>query len=187
MYPQLDFRSLIEDPIQNEATSRAILREPLQEVLRYWKKSGYPPDKLAIYSKGIYDGIVNHRWMFFQLDMIADYPEFYQSTYDALMTLWNKLSLSLYLKPAPALSISNNESTSTFGKDQFILNWSIDQRKILLQQIRQKLSIELLIDQQYSSVGIFPSREAQDIYQRIYWLKSALISNGIVNPEKSST
>jgi len=166
MYPRLDFRTIIEDDSQLDTAWRSILREPLQEVLSYWKESGRPSHKKEIYVRGIREGISNHRWIHYQIDMIADYPEFYQAALDGLLILWNQLTIRILFEPDPSLTIDTKDGTQ--------LDWSAQEKEQLLIAIRQQLSIELAINGDLKTVGIFPSRNAQEIYQRIYWLRSAI-------------
>lgn len=166
MYSPYDFRYIIEDSTQMNTAWRAILREPLQEVLNYWERSGKPQVKLEIYCKGIYEGIVNQRWMLFQLDLLANYPEFYKCAYLALLELWNQLNFKLQTSAEPALLIDLPEGQT--------LPWQATQKEYVLQVMRHSLCIDLWYNQELVSMGIFTSRHAEDIYQRIFWLQSAI-------------
>lgn len=168
MYSPYDFRSIVEDPRQSDVAWRSILREPLEEVLNYWEKSGKPDAKMSAYSRGIYEGIVNHRWMYCQLDLLSDYPEFYASALSALFVLWNQLQFKLEMYPEPALFIDLPQGEP--------INWSDREKAHILNTMHQRLSVDLLLNDDLITLGIFVSRQAEEIYQRIFWLQSALTS-----------
>lgn len=163
MYSPYDFRTIIQDPAQTAVAWKAILREPLEEVLNYWEKSGKPCEQISTYCKGIYEGIVNRRWMYFHLDLLADYPEFHKDALSALYILWNQLNFKLQSYPEPSLYIDLPHGEP--------INWSEYEKIYILKRMQYKLSIDLVLNNELVTLGIFTSRQAQEIYQRIFWLQ----------------
>lgn len=113
MYPKHNFRYAIETDAQNAIV--AISREPLDELLCYWKQTGKPANKLHIYQQGIQHAISNDRYPLHLLDHIRYFPEFFCSVKYGLLSGWCKFNYNFVINSssdnsscAAILSIGDN-------------------------------------------------------------------------------
>lgn len=162
MYPTRDFRFLID--YNPSAAVRAVSREPLTEILCFWKKTGKPLDKYKYYNEGIYIAVANGRYPCFLLKFIENFPEFHAAVRDGLAKYWCNFRFSLLENESgPSLLID-----SISGDDIQIS----DQTKIsILRLIGIKYSIPLKINEKEYLLGIFPSRDAEMTAQKFHWLQ----------------
>ena len=170
MYPRRDFRSVIEDPTMTDVAWRSMLREPLQELLNYWDNPTTVHSRYVLkdlYCRGLYEGVVKNRWPCFQLSLIDGHPEFYTCVRSGLEKVWAQLRFSLYTSQ-DGLSLLIDEA---MGDE---IKFSPDETHRILDSMKYRFSVSLLIDEAIRVVGIFPSKRARDIYQRIFWLDSAI-------------
>jgi len=178
-YPEYDFRSIIFQINTNSSQSeisklvRSISREPLPELLKYWKQHYSSPCAenykfwLQIFNDGLEQAISCERYPCFLMDFLQDYPEFYESASKGYIQLWCKLRFSLDLqKGCYQLYIG-----SIRGQDIFIP----DQDKIrLIRLISQKLSWPMQIGEKLIPTLVMTSRKAENIYYRITWLDNKI-------------
>lgn len=167
MYPARDFRSLIDktdSPELKDEAIKSISREPLVEVFRYWKKTGSPNDKYDIYCRGIERAIANNRYDFTQINAVQYFPEFYQCILAGLEKLWTNLPMSLHHSP-DGWSLHIGYITTT------PIHLSNEEKLKIMSMLEHRMQIELIIDQIRCTVGIFVTRKAQEIYQKIFWLR----------------
>lgn len=170
IYPRWDFRSIIQSSSSSTEIWRSMLREPLKELLDYWSQSGRPENLREVYCRGIYEGILRDRWPCFQLSLIEEYPEFYSCVRAGLDQAWSGLRFCLhYGEEGPCLLID-----SQMGEP---LDFSADQKRQILELLRYRFTVSLLINGEESTVGILPSKRARDIYHRIFWLDSAQLNS----------
>lgn len=164
MYPHRDFRFCIEQPGENPNLWRTIAREPLQELLQYWARSGRPKEKYSAYVRGISEGCLKERWAYQQLDLVYPYPEFHTALLGSLERLWKNLSFDLsHTLGEYSLYIDYNpEEISRVPSF-----WTEEQKLLILRLIQDKFSIRLTIDQKEQTVGVFLSKRAREIYQHI--------------------
>lgn len=171
MYPHRDFRFCIEQPGEQPNLWRTMIREPLQELLQYWNRSGRPKEKYSAYSRGLAEGCLKERWPYNQLDLVYPYPEFHKPLLESLETLWKGLSFDLgQTEGEHSLYVDYNpEEISTVPSV-----WSEEQKLLVLRLIQDKFSIRLTIDDQDQIVGVFLSKRAREIYQHITCLRTSL-------------
>ena len=144
-----------------------MLREPLQELLAYWEKSGRPSHLKEVYCQGLYEGIIKDRWPCFQLNLIDGYPEFYSCVRAGLEKVWMTLGFRLSCEEGDPCLMIDSEAGDT-------IHFSSNEILQILELMKQKLSIPLLINGESRTVGLFPSKRARDIYQKIFWLDAAI-------------
>ena len=155
-----------------------MLREPLKELLDYWNQSERPEHLKSIYCRGIYEGVVKNRWPCFQLSLIEEFPEFYSCVRAGLEQIWTSLRFSLhYGEEGPSLLID-----AQMGEE---IEFSPEEKRQILDLLKYRFSISLLINGERSIVGIVPSKQARDIYQRIFWLDSTLSGSAHAESAKS--
>jgi hypothetical protein len=167
LYPHRDFRSLINNPHTAKTAWRSMLREPFQELLTYWEKSGKPESLKDVYCQGIYEGIIKDRWPCCQLNRVDQYPEFYICVRAGLEKAWSNLKFTL-ARNGDDFSLNLDSGSSD------PVNFSNHEMLRILELMKQRLSLELEIDDKLQTVGIFPSKRAREIYQKIFWLDSAI-------------
>lgn len=177
-YPESDFRAIISAITPNSSEAeiskliRSISREPLPELLKYWKThfSSNSTDFnfwLRIFNAGLEKAISCERYPCFLIDCLKDYPEFYESVSQGYTQLWCKLRFSLD---------SQNGCYQLYigsirGQDIFIP----DQDKIqLIQLISRQLRWPMQIGEKLVQTLVMTSRKAENIYNRIIWLERQL-------------
>ena len=162
MYPERDFRRLLQDSTTSkEVLIRSLCREPFPEILYYWNQTGKPIELYNIYYQGIEDAVAKDRFPFYQLVNVDKYPEFYSAILNGLKRHWIKLRFSLDGFGLLIDSIS--------GQD---INISPHDKLNILYFIPYRMNINLSIDGITQSVGLFPSKHAEQIYRLNYWLTS---------------
>jgi len=185
MYPTRDFRTLLNATNEAECpldVVRSVAREPLLELLRYWEETGKPETKYTVYAEGITKGVANNRWPSYTLSYIKEYPEFYQPLLSGLEQAWLNLEFRLCLSDGLGQTETKDRLSLCvdFGSGQLV-QMSPEDKIRLLNWLRVKMTIPLRINGESHRVGIFTSREATEIYQRIFWLE-AILENGSENP-----
>lgn len=164
MYPNKDFRYLINQPNVSEANLiHSLAREPFLEVLYHWTLIDKPSKLLNIYRKGIEDAVARDRYPLYQLQEIEYYPEFWIAVINGLKRLWILLRFSLDSKSLLIDSINGQN-----------INISYQDKLIILQIIPYQISLTLLINNQPQTIGIFTSKRAEHIYQQVHWLQKLL-------------
>jgi hypothetical protein len=162
MYPQRDFKSLIEQPEPSPLLWRSMLREPLQELLQYWNRSGRPSNKYEHYSHAITEGFLKERWPYHQIDLIYPYNEFHKPLLSSLQKIWSKLSFNLiYISDDYSLYIDINP----FESHLIPISWSDEQKLLILEELYNSFTIRLKINNIEHGVGVFLSKRARDVYQ----------------------
>jgi len=171
MYPQRDFRSLIND--DQGSAIRAISREPFSELLKYWRYTGKPDSVKGIYDKGIEEAIAKDRYTCQSLDLVSEYPEFYLPVARGLRHLWERFNFRLIFETPtePYLSIDSKYRTD----DPEFTGFSSGQKTHILIWLKYKMNIPLTIDGVEYQVGIFPSRRAEEVLHKIRWLDSVIL------------
>lgn len=147
MFPKYDFQYLIG--IDPEAAIVAISREPLTELLLYWKRIGKPKNLEPIFQLGIEGAIANDRYSLSSLDPIKCFPEFYPAVQTGLIRLWYKLPFSL-------------------GSDRLYIgccgnNINIDDKFSILQMLLLNNRVTLSIGGQLYEFDVCISKKAQSI------------------------
>lgn len=172
MYPSRDFRALISGNDTSGAI-RAISREPFSELLKYWKHTGRPENLQEIYCSGIQEAVARDRYTCQALDMVSEYPEFYLPVAFGLRELWIKFPFRLIFETPdePYLSIGSNYYTD----DPVYQNFSSNDKLCILTWMKHRYNIPMTINGIEYRVGIFPSRKAEEVLQRINWLDSAIL------------
>ena len=166
MYPSRDFRSLLSLG-DSSAAIRAISREPFIEILRWWKNTGKPDKDLPIYLQGITEAVSRERYTCGTLDLVADFPEFHEAVSDGLVKLWCKLPFRLNFETNKEPYLTVDEKCNAVAVDP---GFTVQHKIGLLRWIRHRMNIPMTINSVKYQVGIFMSRNAIDIFQRITWL-----------------
>lgn len=172
MYPSRDFRTLINSHDPSLAI-RAISREPFSELLKYWKHTGRPESLKRIYDLGIEEAVSKDRYTSQTLDLVSQYPEFYLPVSLGLRRLWVKFKFRLIFETPeePYLSIESKYHTD----DQEYTDFATEDKMRVLVWVKHKFNILMVINGIEYRVGIFPSRRAEEVIQKISWLDSALV------------
>ena len=154
MYPKRDFRFLIDN--NPESAIRAISREHLSEILKWWVSTDRPQDKYKIYNQGIYDAIAKGRYPCIALEYIKDFPEFHSAVRDGLSNLWLKLRFSIIYGDTILID-------SALGED-------VDCDKLdILYTTGTRYSILLNFNGETHSFRIVLSKHAEEISYKFHW------------------
>ena len=174
MYPKRDFRTLISGHDPGYDAIRAISREPFSELLKYWKQTGKPDSVKKIYEQGIKEAVAKDRYTCDSLDKVVDYSEFYSVVCHGLRDLWCRLHFRLIFETpdSPSLTIDSKYHSD----DRELTQFTTEQKLIILTWQKYRTSIPIIIDDVEYKVGVFPSRRAEDVLQRIRWLDEALLN-----------
>lgn len=211
MYPPGDFRTLIrrwteintpklprddcklscrdegESAGLRELIIKSISREPLPELLNYWRYHGREDyllslglsnvntDLLEIYAQGLEIAVGKGRYPCFLLDDIKDYPEFYNSVRNGFMVMWRQLRFSLVIHSSTeGEAIDELCIDSIRGQDTFIS----DQDKLNIAQLLVDHNIlTMVIGKVNRKMRVVLSDKARDIYERMNWLQSHIYEN----------
>lgn len=161
MYPKWDFRSSVKH--SPETAWRSALREPFEELIGCWINSNRPADLFHVFEKGIYEGIIRRRWPFRELSLVEPTPEFYPCVLKGLSAVWLSLEFAL---EGDRVYIDCFDHPSSQLTDQ--------QKENILVSLREKFLTTI----EGRQVGVFPSKRAREIYQRIFWLQTYLKPTG---------
>ena len=174
MYPERDFRTLIDQDSPSLSAVRAVAREPLKEVLKYWEQSEKPESKYQIYAQGITRAVAKCRWPAYTLSCIVDFPEFYQPLLTGLEQAWTSLDFRMYQKEGrTSLCIDMHVGQPTHMRSE--------DKMRLLEWIKVKMSVPIIVNGESYTVGVFTSHEATEVYQRIFWLSSILEEKTLIS------
>lgn len=161
MYPNRDFRYLVNQPnISHSTLITALKREPFPEILYNWTISEKPNVLLNVYQKGIEEAIAKNRYPLYQLEDIKFYPEFWSAALNGLKRLWISLRFSL--------SYENLLIDSINGQN---INITPEDKLQILRIIPYRMSLSLVIDGNHCTIGVFTSKQAEQIYQLVNWLE----------------